>query len=440
MNSPILSAASDIREGRLSCVQLLERCLARIDEVEPRIHAWVLVDRDRARAEAAERDPELARGHDRGPLLGIPVGVKDIFDVFDWPTGCGSARWRHSIARHDAPVVERLRHGGAVLIGKTVTTAYASFDPPPTRNPWDPARTPGGSSSGSAAALACRMCLAALASQTGGSITRPASYCGVAAVKPSYGAACADGVLPLAPSMDHVGAMALSVGDVALVMRAIADPPVRDVLLALAGAPEHPPVLGRPHGLFDRLAGDDVRAMMDRICAHYAARGATVRDVTLPASFDEVVQQHRIVMAVEAAAYHQERLRRYPEDYPSSITRLLEEGIACPAPLYARARQHQARLREEMCAVLKDVDALICPATTRGAPPADTTGDPAFNSPWSFTGLPAVSFPTALDRDGLPLGVQLVGRAGGDSELFHVGLWCEANRETDVGEPPLKAG
>ena len=437
MNSPILGAGRDLRAGRLSCGRLLEDCLARIDELEPRVRAWAVVDPERARAEAVERDRELARGQDRGPLHGIPVGIKDIFDVFDWPTSCGSRRWQQSIARADAPVVRRLRQAGAVLIGKTVTTAYASFDPPQTRNPWNLSRTPGGSSSGSAAALACRMCLAALGSQTGGSITRPASYCGVVGCKPTYATACADGVLPLAASMDHVGSMARCVYDVALVMGIIADPPVRDWLPALAAPTERPPTLGRPRGLFERLASEDVRAMMDRVCAHYAARGATISDVALPASFEDVVRQHRIVMTVEAAAYHQERLRRHPEDYPPNITGLLEEGIACPAPDYARARQHQAQLRQEMAAVLEGIDALICPATTRGAPPADTTGDPAFNSPWSFTGLPAVSFPTALDRDGLPLGVQLVGRAGDEGQLFRVALWGEENRETDVGDPPL---
>jgi aspartyl-tRNA(Asn)/glutamyl-tRNA(Gln) amidotransferase subunit A len=438
MNSPILSARREVRERRLSCLQLLEKCLARIDEVEPVVRAWVLVDRERARAEAAERDRELARGLDRGPLHGIPVGIKDIVDVFDWPTGCGSERWRDSIARQDAPVVQRLRQAGAVLIGKTVTTAYASFDPPPTRNPWNLARTPGGSSSGSAAALACGMCLAAIGSQTGGSITRPASYCGVAGCKPTYGTASADSVLPLAPSIDHVGSMACSVRDVALFLQVIADPPVRDWLTNLSNP--RPPVLGRARGFFDRLASDDVGAMMDRVCGRYAAQGATIHDVALPALFNDVIRQHRIIMAVEAAAYHQERLRRHPGDYPPSITRLLEEGINCPAPDYVHAREHQAQLRREMAAVLNGIDALICPATTRGAPDADTTGDPAFNSPWSFTGLPVVSFPTGLDRDGLPLSVQLVGRAAKEGELFRVALWCEANREGDIGAPPLKGG
>ena len=177
----IHEAAALLRAGKLSSGELLEKCLANIDRYEDRVRAWVLVDRERARADAKTADDELARGVDRGPLHGIPIGIKDIIDVFDWPTACGSRLWANAIARHDAPVVAKLRHAGAVLIGKTVTTQYASFDPPPTRNPWDLSRTPGGSSSGSAAAVAAGMCFAALATQTGGSITRPASYCGVPA-------------------------------------------------------------------------------------------------------------------------------------------------------------------------------------------------------------------------------------------------------------------
>jgi aspartyl-tRNA(Asn)/glutamyl-tRNA(Gln) amidotransferase subunit A len=172
----IRSTAEAIRAGRISPVEVLDACLAHIDEREKQVQAWVFVDREAAREDAERATEEMRRGHDRGPLHGIPLGIKDIIDVFDWPTAAGSRRWSQSFARHDATVVKRLRDAGAVLMGKTVTTQYASFDPPPTRNPWNLTRTPGGSSSGSAAAVACGMCLGALGSQTGGSITRPASF------------------------------------------------------------------------------------------------------------------------------------------------------------------------------------------------------------------------------------------------------------------------
>src|SRR5438067_2580937 len=248
------AAAEDIRTGRRTSVDLLEECLANIDRLENRVKAWVFVDRDGARAEAERLTRELKQGHYRGPLHGMPLGIKDIFDVFDWPTAAGSRLWKDSIARQDSTCVRRWRDAGAVFVGKTVTTQYASFDPPPTRNPWKLDHTPGGSSSGSAAAVACGMCLGAIASQTGGSITRPASYCGVAGCKPTYGRVSCHGVVPLAPSMDHPGPIALCVRDLALLLQVLAgadplDPscsqrPVPDYAAVLQGTPP-PPRLGR---------------------------------------------------------------------------------------------------------------------------------------------------------------------------------------------------
>jgi aspartyl-tRNA(Asn)/glutamyl-tRNA(Gln) amidotransferase subunit A len=393
----------------------------------------VLVARDEALTDAKQRDAELARDVDRGPLHGIPVAIKDIIDVFDWPTACGSRRWKDAYARHDAPVVQRLRDAGAVLIGKTVTTQYASYDPPPTRNPWNTSRTPGGSSSGSAVAVATGMCLAALGTQTGGSITRPASYCGVPACKPSYMRASVQGILPLAHSMDHVGPIARTVPDVALVMQAISDPPVDDWLAALSETLD-PPVLGRPRGYFEQHADKAVLDMMDDTCARLADQGAQIEDVVLPQSFADVVAQHRTVMAVEAGLYHSERFRRHPDDYDPNFSTLLREGLDCSALTFARAKEYQARLTTEMHDVLESVDALLCPATTSVAPDASTTGDPAFNSPWSFTGLPVVSFPVALSG-GLPLGVQLVGGPFEERVLFQAAAWCEDALAVKLGVP-----
>jgi aspartyl-tRNA(Asn)/glutamyl-tRNA(Gln) amidotransferase subunit A len=429
----IHAAAEDIRRGRLSPVDLLDACLERVDRLEPRVHAWVFLDRERARADAERLHGELRRGRWRGPLHGIPIAVKDIFDVFDWPTAAGSRRWAGSVARQDATVVRRLREAGAVFPGKTVTTQYASFDPPVTRNPWDHSRTPGGSSSGSAAAVACGMCPGALGSQTGGSITRPASYCGVAGCKPTWGRVSVAGVVPLAPSMDHVGPIAGCVRDLAILLQALAGPdpydptcaprPVPDYLAALVRPPA-PPRLGRLRGLFEERAEEPMRALMDEASA-VLARGTRVGDVALPAGFAEVIARHRTVMAVEAAAFHGERLRRYPDDYEPRIRGLLEEGLACPAPEYARCKEHQRALSAAAEACLHDVDALLTPATTGPAPAADTTGDPAFNSPWSYTGLPTVSLPAGWTREGLPLAIQLVGRPGGEAELLAAAAWCQ---------------
>lgn len=420
----IHEAADAIRQRKITPVDLVEQCLAAIDRWEEKIRAWVFVDRDGARAEARRLTAELERGQYRGPLHGIPIGVKDIFDVFDWPTAAGSKLWANSIARKDADVVRQLRQAGAIFLGKTVTTQYASFDPPVTRNPWNLERTPGGSSSGSAAAVATGMCIGALGSQTGGSITRPASYCGVAGCKPSYSMVSCNGVVPLAESMDHPGPIARCVADLGLMLQVMLDP-VRQLLNRSYGCDsDRPPTLLRAGGLFHELADNAIRKMMDGVVNRLCAREATVDEITLPPAFSEVLQRHRTVMAVEAAQFHELRLRRHPEDYQPCIRKLLEEGLACPAPEYARCKDHQVSLKTDLELLLSH-GVLVTPATTVPAPDAATTGDPAFNSPWSYTGLPTVSFPVELSPDGLPLAIQLVGNRGSDESLLMVAAWCE---------------
>jgi Asp-tRNA(Asn)/Glu-tRNA(Gln) amidotransferase A subunit family amidase len=432
----IHEAAEAIRQRKITPIELVEQCLAAIDCWEEKVRAWVFVDRDGARAEAKRLTAELERGQYRGPLHGIPLGVKDIFDVFDWPTAAGSKLWAHSIARQDADVVRQLRQAGAIFLGKTVTTQYASFDPPVTRNPWNLDRTPGGSSSGSAAAVATGMCLGALGSQTGGSITRPASYCGVAGCKPSYGLVSCNGVVPLAPSMDHPGPIARCVADLAIMLQAMLDPTRELFKRAYKCDSDHPPSLVRPRGLFHDLAHNAVRKMMEDVVHRLRAGEAAIDDITLPPAFSEVLQRHRIVMAVEAAQFHELRLRRYPEDYQPCIRKLLEEGLACPAPEYARSKDHQSPLQTDLNQLLWD-EVLLTPATTTPAPDAATTGDPAFNSPWSYTGLPTVSFPVGLAPDGLPLSIQLVGKRGSDESLLTVAAWCEKAIGVGTLTPPL---
>jgi aspartyl-tRNA(Asn)/glutamyl-tRNA(Gln) amidotransferase subunit A len=443
----IHGALQDIRNGLLSPVALLEQCLKGIEAYEARIRAWVVVDRQGAKAQAERAAEEIRGGNYRGPLHGIPIGIKDIIDVADLPTAAGYRPWAQNVARRDATVVARLREAGAVILGKLSTTQFASFDPSPTRNPWNISRTPGGSSSGSAAAVACGMCFAALGSQTGGSITRPASYCGVPACKPTYGRVSVDGVLPLAPSMDHVGPMATCVRDLATVLQAIAGPdpwgpgsslrPVPNYL-AHIDRESQPPRLGRLRGLFDERAEPCMHEMMDSTCDKLASQGAAICERALPAAFSEVIPRHRTVMAVEAAAYHKERLARTPEEYGPNITSLLTEGLACSAVDYARCKEHQAELSRAMGACFEDVDALIMPATTGPAPDIKATGDPAFNSPWSYTGLPVVSIPAGWTADRMPLAIQLVGPRFGESELLAVAAWCESTLGLESVEPPIK--
>jgi aspartyl-tRNA(Asn)/glutamyl-tRNA(Gln) amidotransferase subunit A len=417
----IHAAAEVIRLRQVTPIDLVEECLANIDRWEEMVRAWVFVDREGARAEAKRLTGELERGQYRGPLHGIPIGVKDIFDVFDWPTAAGSKLWANSIARQDANVIRQLRQAGAIFLGKTVTTQYASFDPPVTRNPWNLGHTPGGSSSGSAAAVATGMCLGALGSQTGGSITRPATYCGVAGCKPTYDTVSLDGIVPLAHSMDHPGPIARCALDLEILLDAMLDP-CRTPRARKLGGPLRR--LYRVHGLFHELADASVRSAMDDVTRRLNAAGAELETMTLPPAFAAVLPQHRIVMAVEAAQFHEVRLRRHPEDYQPRIRGLLEEGLSCPAPQYARAKQLQRELTRAVDAMLGD-GILLTPATTGPAPDAATTGDPAFNSPWSFTGLPTVSFPIGLAANGLPLAVQLVAGSRREAELLSAAMWCE---------------
>jgi aspartyl-tRNA(Asn)/glutamyl-tRNA(Gln) amidotransferase subunit A len=432
----IHEAAAAIRDKKITPVDLVEQCLKNIDRWEEHVHAWVFVDREGSMEEAKRLTDELARGQYRGPLHGIPIGVKDIFDVFDWPTAAGSKLWANSIARQDADVVRQLRQAGCIFLGKTVTTQYASFDPPVTKNPWNLTRTPGGSSSGSAAAVATGMCLGALGSQTGGSITRPASYCGVAGCKPNYGIVSLNGIVPLAHSMDHPGPIGRCVIDLALLLQVMA-PRFTALTPDFAQASGNPEslVLFRPRGLFHEAADAIVRNAMDEMCETLRGSGANIQDVALPAAFSEVIPRHRTIMAVEAAQFHGTRLAKHPDDYQPRIRELLEEGLHCPATEYAACKEHQRKLSLDMGLLLDGP--LITPATTTPAPDKGTTGNPAFNSPWSYTGLATISIPTGQFVDGLPLAVQLVQGMRQEPELFRAAAWVEKALGVGPLTPPL---
>ena len=438
----LVATSQRLRAGWTTCVEVLEGCLARIDEHEDRIRAWVSVDREGAMARARELDADLAAGRWLGPLHGIPIGIKDIIDVTGTPTGAGSERMSRQAALEDATLVTRLRVAGAVILGKTVTTHFACFDPPVTRNPHHPERTPGGSSSGSAAAIALRMCLGAIGTQTGGSIIRPAAYCGIAGCKPTHRRVSMAGIVPASRSLDHPGPMAGSVRDLAVLLDVISGDDPRDPDTAhlpplttseeLEGFPLAPPRLGRVRGLFDTRADRDMQQALDAAISKLQSAGAKVIEVPLPDVFDDILRWHRTVMIAEIAAVHEQRFKEYPEDYLPLMRGLIEEGLTVSATQYIRARQKQAQAVREMIGVFADVDVLVCPATTGAAPDRASTGDPACNAPWSFTGLPAVTFSCGKSSDGLPLGIQLVGPAWGETDLLRAAAWCERSLKCEV--------
>jgi Asp-tRNA(Asn)/Glu-tRNA(Gln) amidotransferase A subunit family amidase len=425
----ISGIGESLRAGKTTCLAILESSLAQVDEWEPKVHAWVVLDRERAIEQAQRLDDELKNGNDRGPLHGIPIGIKDIIDVAGLPTACGSKRWADKVADRDADVVANLRRAGAVIMGKTVTTPYAWIDPPITRNPWNLERTPGGSSSGSAAAVACGMCYGAVGTQTGGSITRPASFCGVAGMKPTK-VACGgmmSGIKPLAKSLDHVGPIARTVDDLQLMLDALVTLKMLKKTLKEEPPLDMPPKLGRLRGFFDRRAEPNAKMAFDDAVEGLVARGAQVVELDDPVDFEQILTKHRIVMAAEAARIHSDWLEESPEDYPDRIRELIDEGNALGAQQYLRAKYEMDQAEQSLYSLRRQnqLRALITPATVGTAPDPATTGDPAFNSPWSYSGLPTISFPTGISLDDMPVAIQLVGDLMKDAELLRCAQWCE---------------
>jgi aspartyl-tRNA(Asn)/glutamyl-tRNA(Gln) amidotransferase subunit A len=411
-------AAARIARGVLSAEALLEAHLQRIAALDGDLRAWVHVDGDGARAAAREREVEARAGHRRGPLHGVPIAIKDIFHVSGMTTTCGAAPAFHIRATRDATSVARLRAAGAIVLGKAHTTEFAYFEPAPTRNPWNPAHTPGGSSSGSAAAVAARMAPLALGTQTVGSVLRPAAYCGVVGFKGTLGLIPTDGVVPLAWSFDHVGVFARAVADVALAASVLAARP-------LPAPPPRPPRLALAPELLDR-ATPEVAATVRAAATRFAGAGASVDEVTLPASFAGVHAAGRSVLEAEAAAYHEDLYRAHAGEYRARTRELIAGGLACPAVAYVRAQRARLAFREDVMPLLSAYDALLSPTAPSTAPEGlAATGDPWFCAPWSFAGVPAISLPSGVSPRGLPHAVQLVGAASHDAGLLAVAAWCE---------------
>lgn len=420
----LIDVSKEIRQQRLSCEDVLAGCLEQIQNREEELQAWVVVDSERARQHAKQLDAELAEGHWRGPLHGVPVGVKDILDVAGLPTAAGSSLRSNTMAEHDAVLVSRLRDAGAVILGKTVTTQFACFDPPPTRNPWNPDRTPGGSSSGSAVAVATEMCYAALGSQTGGSITRPAAFCGVCGLKPTFRTLPLTGCVPVAESLDHAGPLARCIADLALMQDAL------EGRRRLTQAIESSSLERLQHlriGVADELFADrpenqsvdrDSHRLLRRLRHRLGKNLCSTIKVTLPIDFDEILTLHRTLMSYEAAAWHRWRFEQHRDDYLPNMTSLIQEGLETTPTEYQAARHQQRRWRQRMRAEFARYDVLVCPATTGPAPDRSTTGDASMNAPWSFLGLPTVSLPVALTDDELPLSLQFVGRRRSERTLL----------------------
>ena len=426
----LTEAAADVREGRVTSAELVSACLQRIDEVDGPVQAWAILDRDHALRQAGAADDHRKEGKATGPLHGIPIGIKDIFDTGDLPTELGSPLWAGRTPRRDAAAVAMLRAAGAVILGKTVTTEYAYFTPGKTRNPHDPGRTPGGSSSGSAAAVAALMVPGAIGSQTNGSVIRPASFCGVVGFKPTHGLIPRSGALILSRALDHVGVFARSVEDAALLAETMVgfdaeDPDTRPTARPpfAATAASEPPL--PPRFAFVRTpAWPQAEPVLGPAFAELVeALGEAASEVELGASFDRAIGLHRIVMEVEMAHNLHRDYEQGGEKLSPALRALIERGRTCPAVDYTRALAGAAALNAMLDPVFDEYDAILTPAAPGEAPPPDTTGNPAFCTIWTYLGTPAVTLPLLQGENGLPIGVQLVGRRGGDARLLRTARW-----------------
>ena len=431
----LADAARLIRERKLSSEELVEASLDRIDRFDGSIKAWVAIDRERAMRAAVDLDRDARAGSFRGPLHGIPVGIKDIFYTAGLKTEAGSKVLAGFIPDYDAEAVARLKRAGAIILGKLATAEMAFADAPATRNPWNVEHTPGGSSSGSAAAVASRMCQAAIGSQTVGSVIRPASYCGIVGMKPTFGRISRYGMLPLAPSLDHVGIFARSVADAALMLQAMAggdprDPSSRAVAvgdyLSIASRPmAHPRIAVMPKA-FDDHSDNQTRSAVAAAIGKLANAGAVIETVEEPPTFGLVAASALIEMGAEAAGVHRERFAEKKDLYGPKIREFIERGLNIPAWEYVRALEVQRRFRDEIDRLLLGFDAILTPATPAPAPAGiESTGDPSFNRPWSVSGHPVVSLPCALAPSGLPISIQLTGATLEEGPLLNLARWCE---------------
>ena len=441
----VSEAAQQIRSGQLSPTTYIESLLQRITTHDPALQAWVTIDRAKAMDAALRREQELATGETPGILHGVPVGLKDIFYTAGMKTTACSRIYADFVPDYDATCVTRLKDAGAVILGKAVTTEFATSDPSPTRNPWNAEHTPGGSSSGSSVAVATGMCPAALGSQTGGSTCRPAAYNGIVGLKPSYGRISRYGVIPVSWSLDTVGILVRTVTDAALLLQAMAGYDVNDPGSANVPVPDYgqqmadwqgPPRIGLLKGYFFDRATPEVRHHTEEIAQQLAQAGAVVEELALPESFATAPTAQRIVMNVECAAFHEEFFRHRADEYGPRLRANIEMGMLVPGVTYLQAQRLRRSFRQDMTELAQRVDVLMTPAIPAPAPrDLNTTGDAAFQAPWTSAGLPTIVIPSGLSEDGLPLGVQFAAPPFEEGVLLSAARWCEAALGVNLRPP-----
>lgn len=416
-DAPLATTIDDLRRDRVGVDEYLDTVESRVDAVEPNIESLVPEeDRwSRLRAAAEDLKSRFPDPSTRPPLYGVPVGVKDIFHVDGLPTRAGSDVPPEALTGEESAAVRTLREAGALVLGKTVTAEFAYFEPGPTRNPHDPAHTPGGSSSGSAAAVAAGLCPFAFGTQTIGSVTRPAAFCGIVGVKPSFGRISTDGVIPCTPSVDHVGFFTQDTAGAAVGAALLCDE------WRPQPAPRDRPTLGVPEGPYLRQGSSLGIDAFEEHVSRLERAGYDVERVDAFENIDEVNSRHNRLVAAEFALTHEEWYEAHPGGYADASVELLEEGREVSTGDVATARRSRGRLRAALHDRMRDagVDLWVSPSAPGPAPEGiDTTGDPIMNLPWTHAGLPTVSLPAGTTEKGLPLGLQCAAPFGDDESLL----------------------
>lgn len=460
-----------VAKKKVSPVELVEELLERIERLNPRLNAYLTVTAEEAQKQAARAEREIRRSRPRGPLHGIPISLKDNVWTRGVRTTAGAKFMSDFVPTEEATVARRLRRAGAIVLGKTnlhefaygVTTENPHYGP--TRNPWDTGRIPGGSSGGSATALAAGLCFASVGSDTGGSIRIPAALCGVVGIKPTYGLVSCHGVVPLAASLDHVGPLARTVADAAIVLRAIAGRDPLDALTAKVGTARVPNYLreshksvrklrlGWPREYFFERVDEEVKRAVEEAASSFRRLGARVEEVSLPHVGETAEASMQIAMA-EATAFHQSAgyFPARAAEYGEEVRKLLEKGKAVRAVDYLKAFEVQKQVRADFEVAFARVDAILAPSVPVAAPRIGeklvTIGGEEetvraalirLNRPANLTGLPAISMPCGFTRAGLPIGVQILGRAWDEATLFGIARAYEQAHEWHRARPRLGA-
>jgi Asp-tRNA(Asn)/Glu-tRNA(Gln) amidotransferase A subunit family amidase len=425
------AAVAAIDAGQTSSVELVQAYIDQINAHEEVVGAWAHFDAPQALAQARVADKLRKSGARTGLLQGIPVGVKDVFDTHDYPTEDGSIIHKGRTPAADAGSVEFLRKAGAIIMGKTVTTEFAYYSPGKTKNPLDATRTPGGSSSGSAAAVAANMVPLAIGTQTNGSVIRPASFCGVVGFKPSYGSISRHRTLLQSLQLDQVGIFARDVGDAALMAEALMqydprDPSMRTrmapkILELIKAGPLVPPRLAFIKTPAWEQADADVQEGFSELVSFL---GEAVEEIDLTHLLEDVYEWHKIIMEADIAKNFKKDYFRSKEAMSPVLRELIERGNHYLAVDYNVAIEHIKALNAAMDEIMSEYDAILTPATLGEAPVGlDSTGSPIFCTPWTFCGMPSVTLPLLQGSNNMPIGVQLVSEKGDDARLLRTADW-----------------